>query len=138
MARTHERSPSLELGDSTPSIKRLKSTHGASTPTPTAAPTNGIPAPAPTVTAGTNTSTVDPTTQFAPGVLDHTTIAKLNSAYVANEPFKYAIVEKLFQDELLQKVKDECLCELNFTEKQTDIYKVCPSPPLPLVRTPSP
>ncbi|KAH9049740.1 nuclear protein [Lactarius hengduanensis] len=40
------------------------------------------------------------------------------------EPFKHALVQKLFQDDLLQQVKDECLSELHFTEKETDIYKV--------------
>ncbi|KAJ7167624.1 nuclear protein [Mycena filopes] len=66
----------------------------------------------------------DPTPQFADGVLGHTNIAQLNAGYVSNEPFKYAVVEKLFQDDLLQKVKDECMNELSFTEKETDIYKI--------------
>ncbi|KAG6854364.1 hypothetical protein C0991_007869 [Blastosporella zonata] len=66
----------------------------------------------------------DPTLQFADNLFDHNTTAKLHTGYVANDPFKYAIVEKLFQDDLLKKVKDECLSELSFTEKETDIYKV--------------
>ncbi|KAJ7756001.1 Oxoglutarate and iron-dependent oxygenase degradation C-term-domain-containing protein [Mycena metata] len=66
----------------------------------------------------------DPTQRFADGVLDHTSIAQLNAGYASSEPFKYAVVEKLFQDDLLQKVKDECMNELSFTEKETDIYKV--------------
>lgn len=70
--------------------------------------------------------------QFAPELFDHTTISKLHSAYDASEPFKHALVEKLFQDDLLKKVKDECLSELNFTEKQTDIYKVSRFPTVPL------
>jgi hypothetical protein len=63
---------------------------------------------------------------FAPGVLDHTNIQKLHAAYSTSEPFKHAVVDKLFQDELLQNVKDECMTELSFTEKETDIYKVRP------------
>ncbi|KAG5729228.1 PKHD-type hydroxylase ofd1, partial [Termitomyces sp. T112] len=66
----------------------------------------------------------DPADHFANDLFDHNTTAKLHATYRANEPFKYAVVEKLFQDELLKKVKDECLSELSFTEKETDIYKV--------------
>ena len=33
-------------------------------------------------------------------------------------------VDKLVRDDLLLGVKDECLSELSFTEKETDIYKV--------------
>ncbi|KAF7302065.1 Nuclear protein [Mycena indigotica] len=105
MARTHRRDSSTERPDTSSSlIKKLKSSHVSS-------PTNG-------------TSAADPTPFFASGLLDHCNIAQLHSGYVANEPFKYSVVEKLFQDELLQKVKDECLSELSFTEKETDIYKV--------------
>jgi hypothetical protein len=46
------------------------------------------------------------------------------ASYASSEPFKHALVEKLFRDDFLQKVKDECLSELHFTEKETDIYKV--------------
>ncbi|KII95283.1 hypothetical protein PLICRDRAFT_34124 [Plicaturopsis crispa FD-325 SS-3] len=66
----------------------------------------------------------DHSQQFAAEVFDAGAIQKLASSYAVNQPFKYAIVEKLFQDDLLKKVKDECLSELNFTEKETDIYKV--------------
>ncbi|KAG6885465.1 hypothetical protein C0993_001330 [Termitomyces sp. T159_Od127] len=66
----------------------------------------------------------DPSDHFANDLFDHNTTAKLHAAYKASDPFKYAVVEKLFQDDLLKKVKDECLSELSFTEKETDIYKV--------------
>jgi len=67
---------------------------------------------------------VDQAAHFAPGLLNHTVTSNLHQAYISSEPFKYAIVEKLVQDDLLKNVKDECLRELNFTEKETDIYKV--------------
>ncbi|KAF8214024.1 Oxoglutarate and iron-dependent oxygenase degradation C-term-domain-containing protein [Mycena galopus ATCC 62051] len=108
MARTHRRSASPTPNDSSTLIKKLKSSHASA---PAGAPANGH-------------ANGDPTPHFAEGVLNHTSIAQLHGTYVANEPFKYAIVEKLFQDDLLQKVKDECMSELNFTEKETDIYKV--------------
>ncbi|KAJ7797336.1 nuclear protein [Mycena olivaceomarginata] len=113
MARTHRRSSSPDQNDSSTLIKKLKSSH-VSTAAGGAATTNGH----------ANGSATDPTSNFADGILAHTSIAQLNAGYASNGPFKYAIVEKLFQDDLLQKVKDECMSELNFTEKETDIYKV--------------
>ncbi|KAJ6616232.1 nuclear protein [Mycena sp. CBHHK59/15] len=112
MARTHRRDSSPSSNDSSTLIKKLKSSHV--TQPATLGGANGH----------VNGSAYDPSPQFADGVLDHTNIAQLHSGYVSNEPFKYAVVEKLFQDDLLQKVKDECLSELSFTEKETDIYKV--------------
>jgi hypothetical protein len=32
---------------------------------------------------------------FAPGLLEHATIQRLRTSYLANDPFKYAVVEKL-------------------------------------------
>ena len=100
MVRTHERSPSPS-GSSDSLLKRLKTAH--------------------------TTSDLDvggPVSQFADGVLDPDNIQKLHTTYAANEPFKYCVLDKLFQDDLLVHVKDECLKELSFTEKETDIYKV--------------
>ncbi|KAF8076697.1 nuclear protein [Lyophyllum atratum] len=111
MTRTHLRSPSPDAA-----AKRLKTSH---------APSNGTNGSSsdPAVLARTQ-KIADPTPHFASELFDHNTTAKLRAGYVANQPFKYAVVEKLFQDELLKKVKDECLSELSFTEKETDIYKV--------------
>ena len=67
----------------------------------------------------------DPTPHFAPDLLSPESIQRLRSEYENNEPFKYCRVEKLVRDDLLAGVKDECLSELSFTEKETDIYKVC-------------
>ncbi|KAJ6515441.1 nuclear protein, partial [Mycena sanguinolenta] len=113
MARTHRRSPSPDCDEPATLIKKLKSSHVSSLPGTGA--TNGhVNSAAP----------ADPTPHFADGVLNHTSVAQLHGGYVSSEPFKYAVVEKLFQDDLLQKVKDECMSDLNFTEKETDIYKV--------------
>ncbi|GLB34100.1 putative oxoglutarate and iron-dependent oxygenase degradation C-term [Lyophyllum shimeji] len=111
MARSHLRSPSPDS-----SAKRLKTSHEASNGTNASSSTHG--------TGAASLKFGDPTSQFMDGLFDHHTTAKLHASYVANQPFKYTVVEKLFQDELLKKVKDECLSELNFTEKETDIYKV--------------
>lgn len=119
MALTHSRSSSPEPDGAT--LKKRKTSHANSN----GAATNGNS----TATTSTNTlpAEADPTSQFATDLFDHTHIAKLHNGYKANGPFKYALVEKLFQDELLKKVKDECLSELSFTEKETDIYKVGPT-----------
>ena len=103
MAPTRERSPARDDKNS----KRLKTTH--SSPSAVDAPLVNV----------------DPTSHFTYEVFNHTHIANLHTDYLASTPFKHAVVEKLFQDELLGKVKDECL-RLNFTQKDTDIYKVCP------------
>ena len=68
------------------------------------------------------------TDTFATGLLDEENVKRLRQEYANNEPFKYARVETLFQDDLLRKVKDECMSHLSFTEKETDIYRVSASP----------
>lgn len=99
MVKTHERSPdSADAG----LVKRLKTAAAASTAVED-----------------------DVEARFSDGLLAHTTIARLNNMYRNSQPFHYALVEKLFQDDLLKRVKDECVSELSFTEKETDIYKVC-------------
>jgi len=117
MARTRDRSSSLDSVEPTPLIKRLKTAHLSTQTAPVASPPAEI-----------NTEPLiisdDPTNCFVNELFDHKNIARLNVDYLGNAPFKYAVVEKFFQDDLLQKVKDECLSELNFTEKETDIYKV--------------
>lgn len=61
---------------------------------------------------------------LAPGLLTEESVEKMRKEYANSEPYKYARVETLFQDDLLKRVKDECLNHLSFTEKETDIYRV--------------
>lgn len=61
---------------------------------------------------------------LATGLLRQENVERLRQEYARSEPYKYARIETLFQDDLLKKVKDECLAHLNFTEKETDIYRV--------------
>ena len=98
MAKTHARSPSPAPNHS--SLKRPKLAKTTSDPSE------------------------DFTPYFASHLFDHDNIHRLNAAYRESEPYKYAVVDKLFQDNLLHKVKGECLHQLHFTEKETDIYKV--------------
>ncbi len=108
MARTHSRSSSPE--PKTAGLKRPKTGHPSSTTSPADGPGPAIPE--------------DAIACFAPDLLDADNVDRLAASYSSSEPFKHALVEKLFRDDFLQKVKDECLSELHFTEKETDIYKV--------------
>ncbi|OJT08001.1 Prolyl 3,4-dihydroxylase ofd1 [Trametes pubescens] len=104
--RTHQRSPSPQPDPSEPGLlKRLKSSHISGT-------------------GAASSATVDPTPHFAPDLFGPSNIHRLHTEYDASAPFKHAVVDKLFQDDLLQRVKDEALAELSFSEKETDIYKV--------------
>ncbi|KAF8638615.1 hypothetical protein AX17_002156 [Amanita inopinata Kibby_2008] len=108
MARTRERSPSPGVPDV---VKRLKTSHHPSPPDTASAPP---PSKQPS----------DPTSKFADGLFDPENVNRLHNTYGNNKPFKWTTVDRLFQNDLLEKVKDECLCELNFSEKETDIYKI--------------
>ncbi|KLO03844.1 hypothetical protein SCHPADRAFT_884391, partial [Schizopora paradoxa] len=61
---------------------------------------------------------------FATGLLEQASVERLHEEYTKSQPYRLVVVEKLFQDDLVEKVKDECIKELSFTEKETDIYKV--------------
>jgi prolyl 3-hydroxylase /prolyl 3,4-dihydroxylase len=120
MAKTHSRSPSPEpksAGQKRPKIEH-ESSATSSIAVAAAAPSAGAPEQEPAA------SPEDVIACFAPDLLDADNVDSLTTSYAEGEPFKHALVGKLFRDEFLQKVKDECLSELHFTEKETDIYKV--------------
>ena len=110
MAKTHPRSPSPE--PKTSGLKRLKVGHQSSASVPEHTTPTAVPQ--------------DPTACFSPNLFDAAHVGELAASYATSQPFKHALVEKLFHDDMLQQVKDECLSELHFTEKETDIYKVRP------------
>lgn len=118
MPKVRDRSPSPLPSPGT-LLKKLKTTHVPSTDYE-----HNLPTPPSDQGSEPLVKSTDPTPHFANDLFDHNNIASLNSSYLENEPYKYAIVDTLFQDDLLKKVKDECLTELSFTEKETDIYKV--------------
>ncbi|KAL4076247.1 nuclear protein, partial [Scleroderma citrinum] len=99
MAKVQARSPSPESANDCRQ-KRLKTSHS-----PSVSSTNYAP-------------------HFYPGLLEECSMQSLQTSYANSKPFKFGVIEKLFQDDLLRGVKDECLRELSFTEKETDIYKV--------------
>jgi len=103
---------------SPPQHKRQKVTHDTthSSPAPLAAGAHGAEKPRAESCAE----------NLATGLLDRENVERLRQEYADSEPYKYARIETLFQDDLLRKVKDECLTHLSFTEKETDIYRVSP------------
>jgi hypothetical protein len=104
MAQVRARSPSPSSTPTSDTLqKRLKTSHPPSADEPT-----------------------NIASRFHPGLLetDAANLQKLKTTYATNEPFKYAVIDKLFQDDLLKNVKDECINHLSFSEKETDIYKV--------------
>lgn len=64
------------------------------------------------------------TSRFASGLLDERHAQRLHTEYAQSEPYKHIVIEQLFDDALLRGVKDEILGNIQFTEKETDIYKV--------------
>lgn len=129
MAKTHSRSPSPE--PKTAGLKRPKiGHHHPSSSSTTSSAAAAVPPTPPIGGASTEDAII---ACFAPDLLDADNVGRLATSYASSEPFKHALVDKLFRDDFLQKVKDECLSELHFTEKETDIYKVRsytpPSPP---------
>src|ERR1700743_1770882 len=69
----------------------------------------------------------NPAPFFATNLLSASTISLLKSQYRSAQPFKHVVIDKIFQESLLMKVKDEIVEHLSFTEKETDIYKAAPS-----------
>lgn len=96
--------------------KRQKVTHDAEHPSHPSADADGM----------NKVGTALCAENLTAGLLDEENVSRLRQEYLTNEPFKYAKVETLFQDDLLKRVKDECMTHLSFTEKETDIYRVRP------------
>ena len=89
---------------------------------------------------GTSDDTSDIAEDFATGLFDASNVEQLRTGYGDSTPFKHVVVATLFRDNLLRGVKDECIKHLSFTEKETDIYKVCrrvQSDAPPLIRPPA-
>lgn len=139
MVRTHEPERSPTPSSEPSLLKRMKRSHissnAADSPEDQHSHTDedATTANATAAASSSFSPSSDPETHFASELFSPNNIHRLHMEYVSSEPFRHVIVEKLFQDELLKKVKDEALSELSFSEKETDIYKVrrFPSSPHP-------
>ncbi|KAF7964981.1 hypothetical protein HWV62_1276 [Athelia sp. TMB] len=114
MARIHERSQSPAAP--APTQKRLKTAHIPSA--------DAHLADVPRVPVPLAPPDPDPADAFADGLLSPESVARLHTAYTQSQPWKHCVLDTLVKDELLERVKDECLSQLSFTQKETDIYKV--------------
>jgi hypothetical protein len=67
---------------------------------------------------------------FVPTLFDPSTVAELHEQYAGSTPYRHAVVDRLFPDELLTAVRDELAVNdgglVGFAHKSTDIYSVRP------------
>ncbi|CUS07688.1 unnamed protein product [Tuber aestivum] len=61
---------------------------------------------------------------FRVGLLDEAVEGKYRSEYASAEPYKHAVIHGLIDDSLLRKVREEVLKNVEFTPKETDIYRI--------------
>lgn len=66
----------------------------------------------------------DASPYFATNLLSDSSTQLHSEQYHSAQPFKHVVIDKIFQESLLTKVKDEILGHISFSEKETDIYKV--------------
>ncbi|KAL3453091.1 Oxoglutarate and iron-dependent oxygenase degradation C-term-domain-containing protein [Aspergillus insuetus] len=62
--------------------------------------------------------------RFRDGLFDSAEQQKYTKAYSVSEPYKHGVIHPLIEDSLLRSVRDEIQAHLDFTEKETDIYKI--------------
>ena len=62
--------------------------------------------------------------KFYPGLFDATSRDKIRQAVKSSQPYSHCKIDKLINDDLLRRVYKEIFSQLNFTNKETDIYKV--------------
>lgn len=72
----------------------------------------------------THTPNEDVVGDFATGLFDVSNVEQLRTSYTDSTPFKHLVVDTLFRDDLLRGVVREVNEHLEFTKKETDIYKV--------------
>ena len=70
-----------------------------------------------------NEITEDVTNYFSKDLFSDGSIKFYSDSYKQSEPYKHAVIPKLFDDGFLLKAREELL-KLSFREKETDIYKV--------------
>ncbi|GAA6059717.1 hypothetical protein JCM10212_000245 [Sporobolomyces blumeae] len=63
-------------------------------------------------------------TPFHPSLLEPANVDRLERAHAESQPYKHAVIDKLFDEAFLKKARDEITSQLSFTEKETDIYKI--------------
>ncbi|KAE8154852.1 putative component of NuA3 histone acetyltransferase complex [Aspergillus avenaceus] len=62
--------------------------------------------------------------RFRDGLFDSAEQQKYTEQYTQSEPYKHGVIHPLIEPSLLRAVRDEIQENLDFTEKETDIYKI--------------
>ncbi|QIW94673.1 hypothetical protein AMS68_000191 [Peltaster fructicola] len=61
---------------------------------------------------------------FAPSLFSIKLRTQYRKTYASSTPYKHAVVSPLIADNLLRAVREEVIEHVNFTPKETDIYKI--------------
>ncbi|OSS54191.1 hypothetical protein B5807_00849 [Epicoccum nigrum] len=61
---------------------------------------------------------------FDEGLFESKRLAGYTKYYAESQPYKHAVINKLVDDSLLRKVREEIREHISFTPKETDIYKI--------------
>lgn len=61
---------------------------------------------------------------FQPHVFEQSFKSKLKEDIQNSKPYRWGTIKNLINDELLRNVRNEIISEIEFTKKETDIYKV--------------
>ncbi|KAI8977202.1 Oxoglutarate and iron-dependent oxygenase degradation C-term-domain-containing protein [Mycotypha africana] len=62
--------------------------------------------------------------KFYPGLFDQENRDSIRKYVASSKPYPHCKIDKLVNDDLLRRVQKEIFTHLNFTTKETDIYKV--------------
>ncbi|KAL6886489.1 putative oxidoreductase [Trichoderma longibrachiatum] len=62
--------------------------------------------------------------RFRKGLFDDSVLSSYTKEYAESSPYKHAVIHELVDDKLLRSVRDEIRENVQFTPKETDIYKI--------------
>lgn len=62
--------------------------------------------------------------RFRDGLFDKKVLDKYTTEYATSSPYKHAVIHELVNDKLLRSVREEVQANVQFTRKETDIYKI--------------
>ena len=69
-------------------------------------------------------STEEAQKRFRSGLFDDKVLDSYKNEYATSAPYKHAVIHDLVNDKLLRSVRDEVQANVQFTPKETDIYKI--------------
>ncbi|CEJ85730.1 Putative PKHD-type hydroxylase TPA1 [[Torrubiella] hemipterigena] len=74
--------------------------------------------------AKTSLPTEEAQKRFRDGLFDKKVLDEYTTEYATSSPYKHAVIHELVSDKLLRSVRDEVQANVQFTRKETDIYKI--------------